>query len=540
MTRGRGAASLVASPVLVGAVTVLIVIVSVFLAYNANQGLPFVPTYNIKAQLPGGANLVPGNEVRIGGFRVGVIDTIGTSEAFFNGRNRAIAVVRMKLDKVAQPLPVDTSVLVRPRSALGLKYIQLTPGHSRHVLRPGDTIALKNATAPVEFDDFLNTFDQQTRKNSQDALTGFGDAFAGRGPDLNVAIQSFAPFFRYLAPVMSNLSNPATKLDQFFLQIGRASAQVAPVAAVQAQLFADMADTFQAIGQNPAALEATIAKGPPTEDAAIQSFRVQRPFLVDFTDLSNRLRPAIDVLPDALPKLNAALAVGQPVVAASPTLNINTAKLFSALDTLARDPNTLLGLKDLNTLVRVSSPLFTYLNPFVSVCNYATYFLNGLGSHISESVTNGTAERTLVKTGQNRQDNRWGDFGADRPADLPSNVNPINANTGPPDNEPLYVLHGQPYGPAIDAQGNADCLAGQYGYPAGPLADSIPYPFPYPAYNGTRDPDGTYNTWSRAHAGGSHLVVANDPPFDFGPTFTGLANLRDIDPKLRADGFKVP
>ena len=73
MTRGRGTASIVASPVLVGAVTTLIVLVSVYLSYNANTGLPFVPTYNLKAQLPGGANLVPGNEVRIGGFRVGIV-----------------------------------------------------------------------------------------------------------------------------------------------------------------------------------------------------------------------------------------------------------------------------------------------------------------------------------------------------------------------------------------------------------------------------------------------------------------------------------
>ena len=50
----RGTASIVASPVLVGAVTVLIIVVSVFLAYNANQGLPFVPTYDLKAELPSG------------------------------------------------------------------------------------------------------------------------------------------------------------------------------------------------------------------------------------------------------------------------------------------------------------------------------------------------------------------------------------------------------------------------------------------------------------------------------------------------------
>ena len=91
MRRGPSS-SIVASPVLVGAVTVLIIVVCMFLAYNANQGLPFVPTYKLKAQLPGGANLVRGNEVRIGGFRVGVIDAIGTGEGFFNGRNRAIAL----------------------------------------------------------------------------------------------------------------------------------------------------------------------------------------------------------------------------------------------------------------------------------------------------------------------------------------------------------------------------------------------------------------------------------------------------------------
>ena len=76
MRNRRGTASLVASPVLVGAVTVLISIIAVFIAYNANKGLPFVPTYDLKAELPSGGKLVKGNEVRSGGFRVGVVDEI--------------------------------------------------------------------------------------------------------------------------------------------------------------------------------------------------------------------------------------------------------------------------------------------------------------------------------------------------------------------------------------------------------------------------------------------------------------------------------
>ena len=55
MRRGAGIAG---NPVLIGAATVLVVLVAVFLAYNANQGLPFVPTYELKAEVPSAANLV--------------------------------------------------------------------------------------------------------------------------------------------------------------------------------------------------------------------------------------------------------------------------------------------------------------------------------------------------------------------------------------------------------------------------------------------------------------------------------------------------
>ena len=43
---------LAASPTMVGAITVLIAIVAVFLAYNANQGLPFVPVYSVAVDVP--------------------------------------------------------------------------------------------------------------------------------------------------------------------------------------------------------------------------------------------------------------------------------------------------------------------------------------------------------------------------------------------------------------------------------------------------------------------------------------------------------
>ena len=72
----RGTRQLGASPVLIGAVTVMVAIIAVFISYSANNGLPFVPTYQLKAELPNGAKLVKGNEVRAGGFRVGFVKDI--------------------------------------------------------------------------------------------------------------------------------------------------------------------------------------------------------------------------------------------------------------------------------------------------------------------------------------------------------------------------------------------------------------------------------------------------------------------------------
>ena len=62
---------------LIGAATVLVVLVAVFLSYNANKGLPFVPTYQLKAELPSArATWSVGNDVRIGGTRVGAVTAI--------------------------------------------------------------------------------------------------------------------------------------------------------------------------------------------------------------------------------------------------------------------------------------------------------------------------------------------------------------------------------------------------------------------------------------------------------------------------------
>ncbi len=528
MTKRRGTASIVASPVLVGAVTVLIVVVSVFLAYNANQGLPFVPTYDLSAEVPGAANLVRGNEVRVGGFRVGVIDKIRTRTTEKDGKPRAIAVLDMKLDKVVQPLPVDTRLLVRPRSALGLKYVELTPGQSAETMKPGDTLALSNATTPVEFDDFLATFDQDLRDNSRTALEGFGDALAGRGSSINRGLDELPEFFEHLGSVMSVLNDPETGLDQFFRQIGRASRQVAPVADVQADLFENMADTFEAFSANPEALRQTIAKTPPTLRASSESFEAQTPFLIDFTDFSRRLRPSVQTLDAELGGISDVLgAENRQVLRDSVLLNRRTEGVFRAIDDLASDPNTGMALGNLDDTLRVTAPLVSYVAPYQTVCNQVIYFLAPLGNHFGQILNNGSGQRALNNSDNGAQDNRPSSSEADRPNDVPENEDPQTTTAGPR-NQPATSLHGQPYGPAVDGQGNADCQNGQTGYPDRLVTDGRYGPASDGNTNNRED-----GNFSQTRGGGSNVVVDSDTPGNAGGTYVsrklGLKSLRDVD-----------
>ena len=219
MTRRAGMQPLSASPVLVGAVTLLVSIVAVFLSYNANAGLPFVPTYDLEAELPNSVGLVKGNEVRIGGARVGLIDEI---EPVPSETGDPTVRLGLKLDKSVEPVPVDSTIIVRPRSALGLKYVELTPGASSAGFEAGSTIPIKQATPePVEIDELFNTFDPDTRRGARESLNGFGTGLAGRGRDLNEAIGEFNPLLERLEPVASNLANPRTRLNRLFRRAGR-------------------------------------------------------------------------------------------------------------------------------------------------------------------------------------------------------------------------------------------------------------------------------------------------------------------------------
>jgi hypothetical protein len=120
----------------------------------------------------------------------------------------------------------------------------------------------------------------------------------------------------------------------------------------------------------------------------------------------------------------------------------------------------------------------------------------------------------LVRTGTNNQGHAYGQSESERPADVPSNKDPQTYVDTAGDH---YQTYPNPtYGPAVDAQGNADCQGGQTGYIDGPSHKSgSKYA---PADIGTNE---DFKTWENTKGGGSHTVFDNDIPGLSGPTFVG-------------------
>ncbi|MEA2314124.1 MAG: phospholipid/cholesterol/gamma-HCH transport system substrate-binding protein, partial [Solirubrobacteraceae bacterium] len=388
--------SALANPVLVGAMTVLVAMVAVFLAYNSNAGLPFVPTRELKLNIASGSDLVAGNEVREGGYRIGLVSDMKPIEL---PSGQIGAQLTLKLNTSQGRVPVDSTAEIRPRSVLGLKYVDLHFGTSRRVFGDGGTMPISRTSVPVQFEDVFQAFDAKTRSAIDKNLVGFGDTLAGRGSALNDTIASLPALFGHLTPVARYLADPHTELTRFFDSLEGFMGTVAPVAATNARLFTDMATTFEAISRDPNALEATIAESPSTEQVSTQSLRVQQPFLVDLSTLGRRFTPATAELGRALPNINPAIEAGTTTLARTPSLNANLQQVMAALKNLAQAPGTNIGINALTSTVSTLNPMIRYLGPYQTVCDGWNYFWTYLSEHISEQTSFGFAQRALLNFG---------------------------------------------------------------------------------------------------------------------------------------------
>ncbi|MGH2924265.1 MAG: MlaD family protein [Solirubrobacterales bacterium] len=450
-----------ASPTLVGAVTVLVVIVAVFLSYQANQGLPFVPTYTVSAELPNAGTLVPGNEVRIGGSRVGQVTAV---EPVSHDDGSVTARAEMELNQDLEPLPEDSTVVVRSRSSIGNKYLEVQRGDSDDGFDPGATIPVTAARPePVEIDEVFATFDADTRAAIQANLTEFGNALAGRGQSINAAIGDLRPLVERLEPVMRNLAAPETGLSRFVAALATTAAEVAPVAEIQGRLFTDLDRTFAALASvSRPHIQEAISRGPETEDVAIATLPRIRPFIANTAGLFGDLRPGFARFSPVSKQAGRAIAIGAKALRLAPAFNRELDPTAQALLDFSNDPGVRDGITDLTDLGLSLRPAAAHISPAQSVCNYASLLFRNFASLSSFGDGIGTYSRFIAlgpPLGPNSESG---------PSSAPANA----VGTGA---QPLAnFLHYNPYPNTASPGQERECEAGNEAYSAGQVIGNVP------------------------------------------------------------------
>ncbi len=459
MNRRRGG-SLAGSPLLIGAVTTLIVVVAVYLSYNANNGLPFVPTYNINVELPQASGLEESNVVRVGGSRVGIVNGLTAHQDPANGRITAIA--ELKLEKGVEALPVDTTASVQSLSSIGEKFLELEKGTSRRTIPAGATIPVSHVREPVNIEDLFNMFDAKTRTASQINSDEVGAGLAGRGLGLNNTIATLRPLLTNAIPVFRNLAAPATDLHELWIALDRVSSQAASVTDTQAAWYVELDKFFTAWASVAPSLERATVLGPPSLEQAIYSLPFEATFYENQTEFVRLLRPSAKLLVSVAPPLANAVTVGAVNLQAATALNPKLAASAQAIQAFAENPIVPVSLEDFTKTLKLANPILAGLAPAQATCNYVTLAFRNLASLSSENVGVGTLTRAglvLSPNGPNAEG-----FPASAPANGPSVEHPYKSTTIINNNH----LHANPY-PYVAAPGQpaGNCEAGNENYLVG-------------------------------------------------------------------------
>jgi hypothetical protein len=342
---------------------------------------------------------------------------------------------------------------VRPKSALGLKFLQITPGDSEEGFKAGETIPVASATPePVDIDEFFNMFDEPTRDAIRQTQAGFGNALAGRGPQLNEAIGAIRRAVENGQPILRKIAEPSTDFGGFWEALAALNATLAPVAETQANLFVALDSTFAAFARvSRPYIQETIEKSPPTLDEVNADLPAVRPFLRNSARFFTALRPGVKALAETSPVIAESLHTGIPVLNASPVLNNQLQPTAEALVDFQEAPGVFNGLDLLIDTNRVLKPSLAYLTPSQTVCNYWSLAFQNISSATSQGNSNG----------------HWLEFVSYGP---PEGPNSLSSFAGAPANDPAdrrNHVHFNPYPQtAAPGQGNV-CEAGNEKFAVG-------------------------------------------------------------------------
>jgi ABC-type transporter Mla subunit MlaD len=223
--------------------------------------------YRVRAIFDNAGFVIPGEDVKVAGVRVGVVEAVEvTPDA------RAAIVLRIE-EPAFRDFRADAACRVRPQSLIGERFVECEPTQPRAAgadvpppLRlTGDgerLLPVENTATTVDLDLINGIMREPYRERLSIILNSLGTGLAGRGRDLNAVIRRADPALREVDEVLAILARQNERLAALAADADTVLAPLARERRRVASAVGEIGEVATATAERRADLEATVRRLP--------------------------------------------------------------------------------------------------------------------------------------------------------------------------------------------------------------------------------------------------------------------------------------
>lgn len=191
--------------IVIGAAVVVIVVALIVIVGGGDDG-----TYRVRAIFDNASTLVVGEDVKIAGAPVGVVEAMDVADG-----NKA-AVTLGVTNAQFTPFKADAKCIIRLQGLIGERFVECEPGTAGSpplkTIEDGDgkgekLLPVERTSSPVDLDLVNDIMRLPYRERLAIVLSEFGTGLAGRGKDLNTVIHRANPALRETEKVVKTLAD---------------------------------------------------------------------------------------------------------------------------------------------------------------------------------------------------------------------------------------------------------------------------------------------------------------------------------------------
>ena len=309
-----------------------------YIGFEAPNDIPGRSYYNLYAQFKNADNLTYHYQVRVDGDIVGQV----LSPKVAHG----IATVQLQMDPSVQPLRSDTTIQVLPRSAVGVRYVEITPGLHGRPLPQNATIPATQTSATEQLDTALSVFKPATRTNIQYFLRAFGEGLVGQGQNLNDTLGASPKFLTGGDELLGAISSHPGSVKSLISGSATMADATLPVRDVAATGFHPEAQALLPFHDAQSGVDGTLTQAPPALSTLQSKLPAFEQLAQQMTGFANGITPGLKAGPGSFSETSDLLTEARPqLIDAKQVLSTTGVAVNPVLDLLGSVQPVLVPLK---------------------------------------------------------------------------------------------------------------------------------------------------------------------------------------------------